>query len=297
MFDSHTHAENEDLLSARATKRRAGLIGPWQRYSLGDWSVTLVLAVLGRYADKMVAPFERAIGPQLHDPTIAYPHTPNHMAHVSSTQLWFWAMWLPALLLVGVKLSRGSRQSLNELQLGLFSALSVALFFVSIVKVAVGRLRPDFLARCQPVGESCTGAAADIMEGRKSFPSGHSALAFAGLGYLSMCVAARLVHSEACPAAGQLWKLPATAAPWLVALLIGLSRIADYWHHWQDVLVGGLIGNAAALALYRLRFPPLAESDVPHALSAWLAARPKESPRVGPVSSDLETTDAQQPFA
>ena len=34
----------------------------------------------------------------------------------------------------------------------------------------------------------------------------------------------------------------------------------------QDVVVGGLIGGACALLMYRLRHPPLAETDAPHAL-------------------------------
>ena len=37
------------------------------------------------------------------------------------------------------------------------------------------------------VDGACTGAAADIMEGRKSFPSGHTALSYAGAGGSRQC--------------------------------------------------------------------------------------------------------------
>jgi len=28
----------------------------------------------------------------------------------------------------------------------------------------------------------------------------------------------------------------------LFAALVGISRVDDYWHHWQDVFAGGLLG-------------------------------------------------------
>ena len=64
--------------------------------------------------------------------------------------------------------------------------------------------------------------------------------------------------------AGQLWKGYVSVLPWLLAGWIGLSRIQDYWHHWEDVMVGGLIGHIAAYAMFRLRWAPTV--DLPHTL-------------------------------
>ena len=41
---------------------------------------------------------------------------------------------------------------------------------------------------------------------------------------------------------GHIAKLCIVVFPLLVAALIGVSRVDDYWHHWQDVFAGGLLG-------------------------------------------------------
>ena len=177
--------------------------------------------------------------------------------------LWRLSVFLPLALLAPLALSRLHRvrapHLLSELWLGLLSSLAVALVLVCIGKLYIGRLRPDFLARCLPVNGVCTGDRATIREGRKSFPSGHSALSFAGLGYVSCAIYAALA-ATATPRLGRLWKLAVASLPWMLALHIALSRIEDYWHHWQDVLVGSCIGHATALLGFRMRFPPPAEN-------------------------------------
>lgn len=42
---------------------------------------------------------------------------------------------------------------------------------------------------------------------------------------------------------GHVAKVCPVVAPLLLAALVGVSRVDDYWHHWQDVFAGGLIGN------------------------------------------------------
>lgn len=104
--------------------------------------------------------------------------------------------------------------------LGLLVSLALTACLTDAIKNAAGRPRPDFLARCAPrrgtpahglVGaEVCTtggaaligddgvsAAAADhlLQEGWRSFPSGHSSFAFAGLGYLSLFVVTPFIPS------------------------------------------------------------------------------------------------------
>ena len=91
------------------------------------------------------------------------------------------------------------------------------------------------------------------------FPSGHTGLSFASLGYLSFYWAAKLLHAPQLRHTGSLWRVVLAAAPWVLALMVGLSRIADYWHHWEDVAAGAFIGGTTAYIMYRLRFPPISE--------------------------------------
>lgn len=135
-------------------------------------------------------------------------------------------------------------------------------------KICAGRPRPDLIDRCQPLAGSANGSPyglataaictrTDLLrEGFRSFPSGHSSSAFAGLGFLSFYLAGKLhlfekrgcVRSQCFHLLNYLYKMMlqisrATIAAWLAltpllgATLIGISRTMDYRHHATDVLV------------------------------------------------------------
>jgi diacylglycerol diphosphate phosphatase/phosphatidate phosphatase len=254
--------------------------GALVRWSVGDWIFVALIFQLGRWADTL-PPFVHDIKPQLHDPTISYLHTPLTEQKVPVSLLWKLSVMLPLVILAPLAafpargVSRG--EQLCALWLGLCTSIATSYVCVNIVKVAVGRPRPDFLARCMPTPEGvCTGVASVVAEGRKSFPSGHSAFSFAGLGYASIVLAAALAQRRT-PAAGNLWKVLVVSLPWLLAMLVALSRVQDHWHHWQDVACGALIGNAAAIGAFRLRFPFTA-SLVPHWASAETGGKEHRSP-------------------
>ena len=192
--------------------------------------------------------------------------------------------------------------------LAFFVAVTFTLLITEVIKNSVGRLRPDFLARCQPEqnqinNPSCNGDPAVVKEGRKSFPSGHSSLSFSGLGFLSFYLAGkiRLVDGR-----GYVWKVLVALLPLLGALLIAISRVDDYRHHWQDVTVGGLLGVAVTTLAYHYYYPPLhsPKCGIPYK-GRYDAIEPVRLPvdlesgsslsQVHPVASDSEELTRRSP--
>jgi diacylglycerol diphosphate phosphatase / phosphatidate phosphatase len=93
----------------------------------------------------------------------------------------------------------------------------------------------------------CHGKASDIKEGYKSFPSGHASWSFAGLTFLSLYLSGKI---QVFDRKGHVAKLCVITLPLLAAALIGVSRIDDYWHHWEDVVAGSLLGKFSFIFIH-----------------------------------------------
>lgn len=130
-------------------------------------------------------------------------------------------------------------------------------------KYTIGRLRPHFIAVCQPqladgttchdlVNQHryvenyfCLGSGytiQDVRQSRLSFPSGHSSLAFYALVYISLYLQKRM-HWRRSDLTRHFIQFAFIMLAWFTAL----TRIMDNWHHWSDVLAGSLIGVLGAL--------------------------------------------------
>ncbi|KAF8578002.1 PAP2-domain-containing protein [Ramaria rubella] len=136
----------------------------------------------------------------------------------------------------------------------------------------------DLISRCLPIPGStdhsvwglsthsiCTQTDANILkDGFRSFPSGHAGLSFAGLGFLSFYLAGKLHLWDQRGYTARSWL---SLVPLLGAALVAVSRTMDYRHHWEDVVVGSLLGLTYSFFSYRQFFPPLAHpsSEVTHA--------------------------------
>ncbi|KAF9428660.1 hypothetical protein BGZ94_001581 [Podila epigama] len=237
-----------------------------------DWILAIVVLVAFAAVDRL-EPFHRQFS--VHDTTIQHPY-----AKKETIPIWLCgvlAFIVPGLIISAVAIfQRKSYTDLHNGILGLVLTQALVLCVVDSVKIAVGRPRPDFLDRClniydlnaagTPLGllsdpanmlstsDICTRQEL-LRDGFKSFPSGHSAFSFGGLGYLSMYLAGKLhLFDER----GHIYKSVVCLAPLVGASLITTSRVFDYRHHWQDVTVGAFIGSVFAVFSYRQYYPSLA---------------------------------------
>lgn len=245
-----------------------------RRYIL-DWIVILIMGGIA-LCFEFLKPFTRYYF--ANDMSISYPHKDDTVPSWTLVPISF---GVPLVVVVAstLALHRGRRSEIAHLHhalLALLMSLVSTLMLTQIVKVTVGRLRPDFISRCVPEDPSqnnspCTNKdIALIEEGRKSFFSGHASSAFSGLTFLSFYIigeylfsyfSARGFHGTVQNGTqkAKIVRIPTViyftaAIPLMFALLIAISRVSDYKHHWQDVLVGSLVGFLFAYFSYNQYF-------------------------------------------
>ncbi|KAF2795790.1 PAP2-domain-containing protein [Melanomma pulvis-pyrius CBS 109.77] len=237
----------------------------WQRSYASDY-VGLVILISGYIVIQFFAePFHRMFS--LDNLAIQYPHA--EVERVSVLWLFIYAGGIPLGVLIAwaIVFQPGAHKS-HVTILGWFISLILTLFITDLVKNAVGRPRPDLIARCQPdkgtpdhklvTFEVCTQENHHVLhDGWRSFPSGHSSFAFSGLGYLALFLAGQC---HVFRPRTDLARVLVALAPLLGAALIAISRCEDYRHDVYDVTTGSLLGILVAYYTYRRYYPPLRSS-------------------------------------
>jgi membrane-associated phospholipid phosphatase len=232
------------------------------RNHLHDWLI-LVLLILIEVILNVIHPFRRFVGRDMME-DLMYPMKEN------TVPIWavpLYAVLLPITVFLFFYMRRRDVYDLHHSVLGLLFAVLITGVLTDSIKDGVGRPRPDFFWRCFPDGVQvydrlggvvCHGKASDIKEGHKSFPSGHTSWSFAGLGFLSLYLSGKIKVFDR---KGHVAKLCIVFLPLLVACMVGISRVDDYWHHWQDVFAGGLLGLVVTTFCYSQFFPPPYNDD------------------------------------
>ena len=128
-------------------------------------------------------------GSKIHSLSVAEANVVDNIAYCVLAPLAAIALWAVAF--------RPPFHKLHVTVLGLIISVLLACFITDIIKNSVGRPRPDLIARCKPEKDTpehelvtidvCTETDHHLLhDGWRSFPSGHSSLAFSGLGYLAL---------------------------------------------------------------------------------------------------------------
>ncbi|XP_067038336.1 phospholipid phosphatase 5-like [Acropora muricata] len=211
----------------------------------------------------------------IHDEEMWLYKNPKSEETISVEMLFVISSVVPFAVIIILAILR--KDNIDGVQASLALTLTLGLngVITNMIKVLVGRPRPDYFWRCYPNGAiplslKCDGNPDEIIEGRKSFPSGHSSFAFSGLGFLSLYLAGKL-HCFQTQGRSQGWKLCAALAPVACALALALSRYSDYRHHWQDIVVGSMLGLLFSYLCYRQYYPAL---NRPHCHMPYCAITP-----------------------
>lgn len=211
-----------------------------------------------------------------------------------------YALFIPLGIVVAYNvITRASAHKHEVTYLSLAVSIVMTSFVVDLIKNAVGRPRPDLIARCEPEDGTPTDVLVTVdvctqsdhftlHDGWRSFPSGHSSFAFAGLGFLSFFLAGQLHVFRHDTGGRDLGRAIVCLVPLLGALLIAISRYEDYRHDVYDICVGSGLGLGIAYWSYRRHWPRLTDRDChepyPSSTSGWDRVRDEEEGDASPAS-------------
>lgn len=208
-----------------------------------------------------------------------------------------YALFVPLGVLIAYNvLTRAPGTKHEATYLPLLISITLTSFITDIIKNAVGRPRPDLLARCRPAADTqpnvlvtidvCTAPDGHtLQDGWRSFPSGHSSFSFAGLGFLSLFLAGQLHIFRYSTGGRDLTRALVCLCPLIGAALVAISRCEDYRHDVYDVCIGSALGMTIAYWSYRRHWPHLSSPvcDEPHPRpgtetpSGWQRLRDEEA--------------------
>ncbi|KAJ1345936.1 hypothetical protein KIN20_000578 [Parelaphostrongylus tenuis] len=237
-----------------------------------DISITLTISIVLFYtfSGYWMSPYERPM--PCNDESIRQPFKPNT---VGMTQVLVISLGSPFFIICFVEAlvfhhSQGSNKLTNYFStstlvyLKYLLAYALCTFVMEYFKCTVGRLRPHFIAVCQPDWSrmDCTNKeqvpvsetfcmnpdSRRIRVARTSFPSGHAAAAFHVLFFLCIYL----------PRIAKVTGIPHLYRTRNVLLLIytswtmftAITRVTDFWHHSTDVLGGMVLAAVCVLPFF-----------------------------------------------
>jgi len=254
------------------------------RYHWIDCSMAAVLWLIGGVLQKFGVPFHRYFSER--DPTLSYPYikaveVPTWLLYTLSWAVPTLVMMLAQYLLFkrfGPKVRSFKVAKFFLAQMVLFQALGLTLFLTSLSKVFFGRQRPNFFAFCDYKGyrtavetgdytayfaateegvrgdiQYCLASQGEINESMFSHPSGHASLSFCGLGFLSLFLLQMLLSHKP-TRRHHVWKALVFTVPMFIAIIVAATRTRDYWHNYDDTVMGALLGFGCASLMFSINY-------------------------------------------
>lgn len=248
---------------------------------VSEWTcLTVLVTVIVISHLKIIAPFQR--GFFCDDETIRYPYKSNQS--VPPYLLLILCFLLPIIIVFALENRKRIWKfwhaqfwtNFGNVTSPFIFGTVITYFFTQLCKLSIGRLRPHFVDVCHPSFNytsvegsfktfimtldnysECphtqyissyictTGQTSKIFQAHFSFFSGHSsAIAFSMVFLCLILKSSRLMTK---------YRIPTTCLQALListALFTANSRVSDYWHHWQDVVVGLIVGTLTAILTY-----------------------------------------------
>lgn len=211
-------------------------------YHLIDFLVLVVLMIVWLVLTKIKP--NRLFVPKK-DPRCSYPHY-NH--GISETQNLIIVVVVPYIaysiiyLLFKLNVTMKYFRKFDFLFLLASHGICICVtnIIVNIIKIQVGRPRPDFFSVLGPTANADVDLPPDLpakkfYEQFKSFPSGHSASASCGSVFFVLFLQCGQISN-------QVWVFVIICTIMIYPIAIGCTRITQHRHHPDDVIMGLFIG-------------------------------------------------------
>lgn len=184
------------------------------------------------------------------DESISKPHMPGDT--VAFAEAAAVSVGVPLLLMFGTfHINAVERREEMCFYASFLGSLLASSAIVENAKVHYGRLRPDFLSRCKPSGSRCTGSPERVVEGRKSFPSGHTSIACCGFVFLALFVSREARLPRLREKVGRALTGVLCLVFLMVPVGVGISRVMDNKHFATDVMGGAVVGALVGAAGFK----------------------------------------------
>uniref|UniRef100_A0A7S4D124 Phosphatidic acid phosphatase type 2/haloperoxidase domain-containing protein n=1 Tax=Eutreptiella gymnastica TaxID=73025 RepID=A0A7S4D124_9EUGL len=233
----------------------------WCPSYLADWLLLLILGIALLLEVTLWDPYERTYqmatlsggAYSFNDNQFQFPHQEDTFSIAVTTIVSFLVpiLFFCAYCLLQRFLWKDSAavHDLHHSLLGICTALVIGYFAWIPINKSVGSFRPDFWERLNG------GDVDEIKKGREAFPSGHTLMAFLGLGFLSFWLSGKLRVFQS--TRGNVWRFfLAWICPMTLAVAQAITRVTDNRHRTVDILGGAVLGMGAAFCAYHLNYPP-----------------------------------------